>query len=313
MNGRPHWSRAPLSAMASLVFPGLGQLAAGQLLRANAFLAIDATIGVLALAAFGSAWLSGALMWLPVLAVIAWRLWAARDAFRVSRVPPEARRRHGRLAWAGAVMTFVALWLSLGMAVGAVRWRLWERAYKLTAASMFPTLLPGEFVITRPLGSHIAGRGDVVVFLWPKDTTRAFVKRIAGIPGDTLSMRGGALVVNGQTPREPYARRTGTSADHTGPEFDWQQRYLAPGVQQASAYRPSRDNWGPIVVPPDAYFMLGDNRDESADSRYWGFVPADHLFARPWRIYFSRDPSSGRMRWERVGLFLTDGRAPRAH
>jgi signal peptidase I len=144
----------------------------------------------------------------------------------------------------------------------------------------------------------------MVVFLWPEDTTRSWIKRVVGLPGDTLGMRDGVLQVNGRAQHEDYLLRAERTPNHTGDEFSWQKDHLAGGVQQTSGYRPSRDTWGPIVVPEDAYFVLGDNRDNSADSRYWGFVRGELLFARPWRIHFSRDPKTGAVRWQRMGVFL---------
>jgi signal peptidase I len=82
--------------------------------------------------------------------------------------------------------------------------------------------------------------------------------------------------------------------------MEWQVRYLAYEAR-AGSYAPSRDNWGPIVVPEGSYFMLGDNRNAAADSRHWGFVPDELLYAVPWQIYYSRNPWNGAIRLERIG------------
>jgi signal peptidase I len=101
-------------------------------------------------------------------------------------------------------------------------------------------------------------RGTLVVYTFPSDTTKQFIKRLVGVPGDTLAMARGVLHLNGQPRQEPYAHYSQTD----------------------SATNATRNNWGPLVVPPDSFFVLGDNRDHSADSRYWGFVPARLIFGR---------------------------------
>ena len=90
-------------------------------------------------------------------------------------------------------------------------------------------------------------------------------------------------------------------------DFDWQRQYLAGDLDAARWYRPSRNNWGPLVVPDGNYFMLGDNRDNSSDSRYWGFVPDSLLRGRPMLVYYSYVPDSThhfswltRIRWHRI-------------
>ena len=99
-------------------------------------------------------------------------------------------------------------------------------------------------------------RGDVVLYAFPPETGKRFVKRLIGLPGDTLAMARGVLLLNGRPQPESYAHWADTSASAT------------------------RHNWGPLVVPPAAYFVLGDNRDNSLDSRYWGYLPARHLLGR---------------------------------
>jgi signal peptidase I len=150
--------------------------------------------------------------------------------------------------------------------------------------------------------------GDVVVFQWPQDPTKNFVKRLVGMPGDTLAMEDGKLVRNGQVVREQYVVHTDPGMDPSGEEFRWQRDHLVKTAQAFTGYHPSRNNWGPIVVPQRHYFMLGDNRDNSLDSRYWGFVPDSLIRGRPLVVYYSFQPDSGvhtawlsRVRWHRLG------------
>jgi len=162
------------------------------------------------------------------------------------------------------------------------------------------------------------------VFEWPSDPSKNFVKRLVGLPGDTLAMRAGVLMRNGAEMTEGYVVHTEPGVDPLHNDFRWQRGYLvntavanpataatpiAPAVASAGAtYRPSRNNWGPLVVPAKHMFMLGDNRDNSLDSRYWGFVPDSLVRGTPLFVYYSFTPDSvtaapwiTRIRWTRVG------------
>jgi signal peptidase I len=151
-------------------------------------------------------------------------------------------------------------------------------------------------------------RGDVIVFKWPSDLKKNFVKRLIGLPGDTLAMTRGTLVRNGVQVEERYVQRTDPEVDPAGEEFRWQRSHLVSTAEASYAYHPSRNNWGPIVVPANEYFVLGDNRDNSLDSRYWGFVPDSLVRGTPLFVYYSYVPDSGatapwitRIRWRRIG------------
>lgn len=167
-------------------------------------------------------------------------------------------------------------------------------AFRIPSSSMERTLLVGDFLLvnkwvygaeipftgTRVPAFRPPQRGDVIVFDWPVDPDKAFVKRLVGLPGDTLVMRAGALQRNGEPVPEPYVT-AGTSG---------------------------RDDWGPLVVPPRHFFVLGDNRANSLDSRSWGFVPDRLLRGAPWFVYYSFTPDSvqpvpwlTRIRWARLG------------
>jgi signal peptidase I len=194
------------------------------------------------------------------------------------------------------------------------------QTFTITSGSMEGTLLVGDFLVlsksaygaTIPgTGVHLPGysepqRGDVVVFRGHHEPID-LVKRLIGMPGDTLSMRDATLYINGVAQVEPYVKHIDPASDGYMDWMAWQSDFLAPGVD-AGQYRPTRDNWGPIVIPPERYFMMGDNRDESLDSRYWGFVAPDWIKGRAVVLYFSynRDALGGvpflsHVRWRRVG------------
>ncbi len=213
-------------------------------------------------------------------------------------------------------------------------------AYKIPSGSMERTILVGDFLLVNKLGygaevpftkHHLPrlqtpGRGEVVVFTWPKDPEKNLVKRIIGVPGDTLAMRAGTLLVNNVPRTERYVEHTEPGSDPAAADFEWQTHFAVrtaaaapiassarPGARAPllplaePAAHPSRDNWGPLIVPAGHYFVLGDNRDNSLDSRYWGFVADSLVIGRPLFVYYSYAPDTStplawatRVRWARI-------------
>ncbi len=248
---------------------------------------------------------------------------ATPDATLVSAEPPygptprRSRWRPVRVLWEWAKSMTTALVLFF-----LVRSFLVE-AFKIPSGSMEGTLLVGDFLLvnklvygaevpftgTRLPAMHAPLRGEVIVFRWPEDPTKDFVKRVVGLPGDTLSMVDGVLQLNGGALKEGYTSHTEPGADPAGEEFRWQRQFLARHAIAGASYHPSRNNWGPLVVPNAHLFVLGDNRDNSLDSRYWGFVPDSMVKGRPMLVYFSYAPDSAssvpfltKVRWHRLGM-----------
>jgi signal peptidase I len=157
------------------------------------------------------------------------------------------------------------------------------------------------FTDVRTPGITSPRRGDIVVFRSNHDVPpEPIVKRLIGEPGDTLEMRAGTVFVNGSPLNEPYAQHIDpTGDDVVDAALLWQRRHLVQGTH-SDEYFPSRENWGPIVVPGGTYFMLGDNRDKSNDSRYWGFVTREEIIGRAEVIYFSKGKGLP-VRWRRIG------------
>jgi len=167
------------------------------------------------------------------------------------------------------------------------------QAFKIPSGSMLDTLLIGDHLLVNKFlyGTRIPftdksilplenpQHGDVIVFEFPEDTSKDFIKRIIGVPGDVLEMKDKVVYRNGQKLDEPYVKHTD------------------PGLQAR------RDNFGPITVPPGKYFVMGDNRDESYDSRFWGFVDKDKIRGKAWVIYWSWDGPSD-IRWSRIGRLV---------
>jgi signal peptidase I len=174
------------------------------------------------------------------------------------------------------------------------------QAFEIPSRSMVNTLLVGDHVfvdrLTPVTGSKVLGplmpyrevhHGDIIVFISPVQPGLHVVKRVIGIPGDKIHLRDGVVYRNGGPLVEPYVLHSGNSnryADNfpsVSPEFGSQVSPEWPAV--VSAHRQGED----LVIPPDSYFGMGDNRDDSLDSRYWGFIPRENIIGRPLFIYWS--------------------------
>jgi signal peptidase I len=162
------------------------------------------------------------------------------------------------------------------------------QAFKIPTGSMENNLLIGDHLLVNKFvyGSTVSGleekllpiepirRGDVLVFKYPEEPDRDFIKRVIGLPGETIELRNKKVFVNGQPLDEPYVQFLEPPTD-TQPgdadfaDFDVRRRY------------------GPVTVPANHYFMMGDNRDNSQDSRYWGFLPRDYIKGKALMIYWS--------------------------
>jgi signal peptidase I len=169
--------------------------------------------------------------------------------------------------------------------------RTWVfQAFKIPTGSMENNLLIGDHLVVNkfvfsPTASSIersllpvapVKRSDVVVFKYPEDPERDFIKRVIGLPGETLELRNKVVYINGQPLNEPYVHflQPASAEGHEMTSFD------------------VRENYGPVTVPPDNYFVMGDNRDNSQDSRYWGFLPAHYIKGKALMVYWSYDGES---------------------
>ena len=211
-----------------------------------------------------------------------------------------------------------SLWENVKSIAGAVAIYLVIRtllveAFRIPSGSMIPSLLVGDWLFVNKLiygpsipftdvrlpGYREPRRGDIAVFKspdqidQPEDPHPTLVKRIVGMPGDTLYMRSGLLHVNGIPQRQGFAAASNPVGDPNeySELFEWQQRIALRGTRFGDApARPTHDNWGPLLIPPSYFFMMGDNRFCSKDSRYWGIVPRANLKGRPLIVYYSYRP-----------------------
>ncbi len=174
------------------------------------------------------------------------------------------------------------------------------QAFQIPTGSMEPTLLIGDFLLVNkmayvrpvfPIERLIIPhkdiqRKDIVVFKYPKNLSQDFVKRVIALEGEKVEIKDKQVLVNDKPLQEPYKVHSDAQVYAKSDTYHYDDLI--------------RDNYGPVVVPPGHCFVMGDNRDNSADSRYWGFLPLSNIKGRPWVIYFSY--SAERDAWQKTGF-----------
>jgi signal peptidase I len=217
---------------------------------------------------------------------------AARPSMAEAKAT-EGRRRKSLVREYGEAIV-IAILLALVIRTLVVQ------AFTIPSGSMMDTLLVGDYILVSkflfgpeiPLldwrlpGLRDPHRGDIIVFKYPQDEKRDFIKRIVGTPGDAVQVRGNDVYVNGQRLVEPFTKHT------------------SPALHGGQAYCGYAYGCEPTTVPPDSYFVMGDNRDNSQDSRYWGFVKRDKIKGKAFLIYWSWDSDRHWLRWWRLGHYI---------
>jgi signal peptidase I len=177
------------------------------------------------------------------------------------------------------------------------------QAFVIPTGSMEDTLLIGDHLLVDKLAYAPAGddgkhllpysqvrRGDIIVFRYPVDINQTFVKRVIGVPGDRIRLERKQVYLNGRAQDEAYKYHKDPGYDPYRDDFPGNANFqVLPRGQEMLANHVVN---GEVVVPPDSYFAMGDNRDSSLDSRYWGFVPRSHIIGKPLIIYWSYDATT---------------------
>lgn len=194
--------------------------------------------------------------------------------------------------------------------------------FRIPSNSMMPTLLTGDFILVNKFSYGIRlpvletkvipvgepKRGDVVVFRYPKDTSQDYIKRVVGLPGDKVQYRNKTLSVNGETIAAEMTGDyvgVGSGSDMTGAGvFDEQLGEANHQILVLRGHDPQRAFEGEWEVPEGHYFVMGDNRDASEDSRFWGFVPEQNLVGRAFLIWMNWDGKVGGVDFSRVGTVI---------
>ncbi len=222
-------------------------------------------------------------------------------------VETAARHHHKSILREYAEAIILAMLLAFAIRVFIVQ------AFKIPSGSMIPTLLIGDHILVSKLSYGLQWpadcklrmsfppvtcyttktivsfgepqRGDVIVFRYPEDEEKDFIKRIVGLPGDAIEVRNKVVYINGRSSDDrAYTQR------------------VDPGTIDGSIN--PRDNFGPVTVPEESYFVMGDNRDQSLDSRFWGYVRAEKIRGKAFRIYWSWSGHGDWkqwVRWDRLG------------
>lgn len=201
------------------------------------------------------------------------------------------------------------------------------QAFNIPSGSMKPSLLVGDFILVNKLvyGNWDIGipftnitfyhhnnrlakidRGDVIVFKYPEDPSIDFIKRVVGLPGDIVEVKNDIVYINGkplkrvedgyyEEENEKVKKYKETTVRSDGKEYSYTVMEIEDGIGP---------DFGPVQVPPNSYFVMGDNRDNSKDSRFWGFVPDDYVIGQAFVIYFSIDLKKPSIRIDRLGKVI---------
>ena len=275
--------RRPIIAfLFAIAGTGLGQIYNGQLLKGTVFafgrqIFLYATSFVVVSASLNVATAFGVLVLAYVLYII---IDAVVISFRSKRFTLKPYNK-----WY-FYLFFLFLVLGMNAYNSMIIKSFLMEAYKMPSGSMLPSVLPGDhFIIDRTYArDDNPEREDIIVFKYPKDPKKNFVKRIVAIGGDTVEMKDKNLYINGNAVDEAFTNHSNND------------------VLPARMSR--RDNFDPIQVPEGKVFVLGDNRGDSHDSRFWGFVDRKDIKGKALFIYWSWDSDKGKARFDRIGMTL---------
>jgi signal peptidase I len=274
-----------VAGLLTLVTRGLGHVYAGKPKRGLVLFAIEQCL----LIVFGITSLAYTpdifLLLLAVVVGTGFTIFCIVDAVKVAK----ANQQHYVLAkynrWFFYVGYFVVLSLGVSTIVSeGVKANL-VQAYKLPSGSMEPTLLSGDHVVVdRRAKAKSPQKGQIIIFEYPEDPTKDFIKRVVAVGGDTVEVKDKQLFVNGKAMKEDYIEHK--------------------EVDTIPASQNPRDNFGPKVIPANSYFVMGDNRDRTYDSRFWGAVSKDKVKGTVKSIYWSWDREKFAVRWDRIGMHI---------
>jgi len=264
-----------IAVLLSILLPGLGQMYNGKFLR-GVLLHCGFWLVLIGMGLSGLAFSLYGLIAIATTAAIAQVLIAIDAAIGARRATALPLRWYnkwwayvGVLVCAGLILEPMIVWGAQYQIVGV-------RTFGIPASSMIPALEPGDCLLARleRYRDHLPKRGEVIIFRYTVDESKFFAKRVIGIPGEELEIKDKAVFINGRRLDDPWSV-------HESPVM--QPRGASP-----------RDNMGPITIPPNSVFVMGDNRDFSHDSRFWGFVEKRGIEGKALFIYYSKD-------WSRIG------------
>jgi signal peptidase I len=254
-----------VAGLLSLIFTGLGQVYNGKAALGIAFVLISAALTILC-GLLGWAQRFIGLVAYVIAAIILWLFIAVHAFLQARRIGETELKRYQR----APVYAFLII---LSLASTFVPMRIWVSPllgispYKMATGSMLPTLQKDDCLMTNPRAYHSQApkRGDLIIFKYPQDPTKLFVMRVIALEGETVEIKNKQVFIDGQPLEEPYKTHEDAATD------------------------PTRDNFGPLKVPAGHCFVLGDNRDNSYDSRFWGALPLANVKGQALYIYWAKD------------------------
>ena len=272
-----------VAVILSLVQPGLGQIYNGQIQKAIIIYALSLLLIPVMIICVKAGFIRTLLVALVLLTSI-YYIWVAVDAGRTSL----KNSKEYFLKKCNKVVIYICIIIAAYAATNMISVLVknnFIQTFKFRSGSMEPTLLVGDWIfVDRSQQARNPQRGDLIVFAFPEDESKDFIKRVVAIGGDTVEIRDKQLILNGKIVKEEYIKHGG-------------EHILPSSIS-------GRDNFGPITVPANSFFVLGDNRDNSFDSRFFGFVDRSKIKGKVKSIYLSWDSERNAIRWERIGKEL---------
>jgi signal peptidase I len=285
--------RPKLAGFLAILTPGLGHAYLGAYRRtAFVFFIFLVAVGcsVLAILLLPGIVSVGSSLGIQI-TVLAWMAW---DAYKTGSA--EAGGSRAKHRWAVIGLTLFTAWVVIFPGMRSTV----AGSFVISSGNMEPTLLEGDRVVaTVGFLKSTPSRGDIVVFRWPEEGDGLYIARIVGESGDYIAMRDWRLTINGVVSPEPYVEISNLESQ-SHPWMAWQTAHLPPFID-GEEYQPTNSDWGPIVVPVNSLFVLGDHRDLSLDSRFKGFVNVGDVTGVVRKIYFSWNAQAMGVRWTRIG------------
>ncbi|MCJ7601123.1 MAG: signal peptidase I [Desulfobulbaceae bacterium] len=266
----------------NFLMPGLGQISCGKIKRGVIIYIASLLLAPIAVIICTKPFPPFNIL-IPALIFIGLYVFAIVDAIRIARDPENTLRLKPIIGY----LILVAIWQADSHIVTPVVTSTVKRdflqAYKIPSKDMMPALLVGDRILVNKsiFRNSDPKRGDIVIFPYPVNPKQDFIKRVIALGGDTIEIIEKQVYINGELLSEPYAVHNDS--------------HVIP------ADRHPRDFFGPVTVPDDSVFTMGDNRDNSHDSRFWGFVKKDTVKAKIINLYWSWDKETGEVRWGRIG------------
>lgn len=280
MNNKPR--RPWIAAISTLASRGLGHLYVGEPARGIAWFVIEKILVVVFAVLVIVVEPSAMFYSLAILGSIAYTIFCVVDATRIAKTKSEHYELAKYNRWFVYLGYFVVMSLLITSLLStAIKSNIVE-AFKIPTGTMMPTLLVGDHLLA---DNHIyktsnPKRGDIIIFPYPEDPKRNFIKRLVAIEGDVIELKDGRLFLNGEEQAETYVNKI----DGDSVNFD--------------------GNYGPVAVPSGMLFFLGDNRENSLDSRVFGFVPQNSIKGKAISLYWSWDNDGLKVRWDRIGKIV---------